>query len=71
VARELATRTVLGAAKLALETGTHPGALKDQVTSPGGTTIAGLEQLESHGVRAAFYDAVAAAADRSRALRDD
>ncbi|MHA7837983.1 MAG: pyrroline-5-carboxylate reductase [bacterium] len=71
VARELATRTVLGAAKLALETGTHPGALKDQVTSPGGTTIAGIAQIESHGVRAAFYDAVAAAADRSRALRDD
>jgi pyrroline-5-carboxylate reductase len=70
VAGELATRTVLGAAKLALETGTHPGTLKDQVTSPGGTTIAGLEQLEAHGVRAAFYDAVGAATDRSRALRD-
>jgi len=70
VAQQLATRTVLGAARLALETGAHPAALKDQVTSPGGTTIAGLEQLEAHGVRAAFYDAVAAAADRSRALRD-
>lgn len=70
VAQQLATRTVLGAAKLALETGAHPGMLKDQVTSPGGTTIAGLEQLEAHGVRAAFYDAVGAAADRSRALRD-
>ncbi len=70
VAQQLAIRTVLGAAQLALETGTHPAALKDQVTSPGGTTIAGLEQLEAHGVRAAFYDAVAAAADRSRALRD-
>ncbi len=70
-AQELATRTVLGAARLALETGRHPGALKDQVTSPGGTTIAGLEQLEAHGVRAAIYDAVGAATDRSRALRDD
>ena len=70
VAGQLATRTVLGAAKLALETGIHPGTLKDQVTSPGGTTIAGLEQLEAHGVRAAFYDAVGAATDRSRALRD-
>jgi pyrroline-5-carboxylate reductase len=70
VAQELATRTVLGSAKLALETGTHPGALKDQVTSPGGTTIAGLEQLEAHGVRAAIYDAVGAATDRSKALRD-
>jgi len=69
-AQELATRTVLGAAKLALETGRHPGVLKDQVTSPGGTTIAGLEQLEMHGVRAAIYDAVAAATERSRALRD-
>jgi pyrroline-5-carboxylate reductase len=69
-AQELATRTVLGAAKLALETGTHPGVLKDQVTSPGGTTIAGLEQLEAHGVRAAIYDAVRSATARSRALRD-
>lgn len=70
-AQELATRTVLGAAKLALDTGTHPGALKDQVTSPGGTTIAGLEQLEAGGVRAALYDAVGAATERSRALRGD
>ena len=69
-AQSLATRTVLGAAKLALETGTHPGQLKDQVTSPGGTTIAGLEQLEAHGVRAALYDAVRAATERSKALRD-
>ncbi len=66
----LATRTVLGAAQLALETGTHPGQLKDQVTSPGGTTIAGLEQLEAHGVRAAIYDAVRAATERSKELRD-
>jgi pyrroline-5-carboxylate reductase len=70
VAQQLATRTVLGSARLALETGTHPGVLKDQVTSPGGTTIAGLEQLEAHGVRAAIYDAVSAATERSRALRD-
>lgn len=69
-AQALATRTVLGAAKLALETGTHPGQLKDQVTSPGGTTIAGLEQLEAHGVRAAIYDAVGAATERSKELRD-
>lgn len=69
-AQNLATRTVLGAAQLALETGTHPGVLKDQVTSPGGTTIAGLEQLEAHGVRAALYDAVRAATERSKALRD-
>jgi pyrroline-5-carboxylate reductase len=69
-AQAFATHTVLGAAKLALETGTHPGVLKDQVTSPGGTTIAGLEQLEAHGVRAALYAAVRAATERSRALRD-
>lgn len=68
-AQSLATRTVYGAAKLALETGTHPGVLKDQVTSPGGTTIAGLEQLEAGGVRAALYNAVRAATERSRALR--
>jgi pyrroline-5-carboxylate reductase len=70
-AQSLATRTVYGAAKLALETGTHPGVLKDQVTSPGGTTIAGLEQLEAGGVRAALYNAVRAATERSRALRGD
>lgn len=69
-AQSLATRTVLGAARLALETGTHPGVLKDQVTSPGGTTIAGLERLEAGGVRAAIYEAVRAATERSRALRD-
>ena len=71
VALELATRTVLGAARLALETGHPPGTLKDQVTSPGGTTIAGLERLEAHGVRGAIYDAVSAATARSKALRGD
>ncbi|MFO0687723.1 MAG: pyrroline-5-carboxylate reductase [Myxococcota bacterium] len=68
-AQALAIRTVLGSAQLALETGSHPGVLKDQVTSPGGTTIAGLERLEAGGVRAALYDAVRAATERSRALR--
>lgn len=68
-AQALAIRTVLGSAQLALETGAHPGVLKDQVTSPGGTTIAGLERLEAGGVRAAVYDAVRAATERSRALR--
>ena len=63
-------RTVLGSAKLALETGQHPGVLKDQVASPGGTTIAGLERLETGGVRAAIYDAVAAATQRSKDLKD-
>ena len=69
-AQELAVRTVLGSAKLALETGQHPGVLKDQVTSPGGTTIAGLERLETGGVRAALYEAVAAATQRSKDLKN-
>ena len=65
---QLAVQTVYGAALLALETGRHPASLKDQVTSPGGTTIAGLERLEAGGLRAALYEAVAAATARSREL---
>lgn len=68
VAVSLAAQTVLGAAAMVVETGLHPGVLKDQVASPGGTTIAGLHALERGAVRAALIDAVEAAARRSAEL---
>lgn len=67
-ATRLAAQTVLGAAQMVLTTGQHPGVLKDAVTSPGGTTIAGLQALEQHAVRGALMDAVQAATERSRQL---
>ena len=67
-AMTLATQTVLGAAKLLAETGMHPGALKDMVSSPGGTTIAGIAALEEGGARTTFIRAVERATQRSREL---
>lgn len=68
LATQLAVQTVLGAARLAAETGEHPALLREAVTSPGGTTAAALGVLEAAAVRSAFADAVNAAAERSREL---
>jgi len=68
VATKLAAQTMLGSAKMVLETGLHPGALKDMVTSPGGTTIEGLHELEKGKVRGVLINAVRAATEKSRKL---
>ena len=70
IAQSLAAQTVLGSAKLLLETGLHPGQLKDMVTSPGGTAIAGLHTLEAGGLRTTLINAVEAATHRARELGD-
>lgn len=67
-ATRLAAQTVMGTAKMILETGMHPGQLKDMVSSPGGTTITGCQTLEEMGFRAAAIDAVQAATRKSREL---
>lgn len=68
VATTLAAQTVLGAAKMVLETGQHPAQLKDAVTSPGGTTIEGISTLEGGGFRSAVINAVEAATLKSKKL---
>ncbi|KAH9649057.1 Pyrroline-5-carboxylate reductase [Citrus sinensis] len=64
----LASQTVLGAASMVTKSGKHPGQLKDDVASPGGTTIAGIHELEKSGFRGILMNAVVAAAKRSREL---
>lgn len=69
LAIKMAAQTMAGSGKLCVESGLHPAQLRDQVTSPGGTTIAGIHALENHGVRGAFYDAVMAVLARSQELQ--
>jgi pyrroline-5-carboxylate reductase len=68
IATRLAAQTVAGAARMVLQTGQHPGALKDQVTSPGGTTIEGLHELEKGKLRGTVISAVRAATEKSKKL---
>jgi pyrroline-5-carboxylate reductase len=68
MATKLAAQTVLGAAKMVLQTGQHPGALREQVTSPGGTTIEGLHELEKGQLRGVVISAVRAATEKSKKL---
>ncbi len=68
LATPLAAQTLLGAAKMVLETGEHPGKLKDMVTSPGGTTIEGIHEMEAAGVRDGLMNAVRAATDKAANL---
>ncbi len=71
VAHRLAAQTVYGASKLVIDTKSHPAILRDEVTTPGGTAIAAVADLEKHGLRTMLINAVATAADRSRQLSKD
>ena len=71
ISTKFAAQTVLGAAKMVLESGLHPGQLKDQVASPAGTTIAGIRAAESKGLRSATIEAVTASANRSKELSNN
>ena len=68
VAIKAAAYTLFGAGKMALETGNHPAVLRDQVTSPGGTTIAGIAKMEKEGLRSALQEGVVACYERSLEL---
>lgn len=70
LAYEFAAQSVLGSAKLMMETGLHPGQLKDMVCSPGGTTMQAVKVLEERGLRASVIDAVAACVEKSRSMSD-
>lgn len=70
VATELTVQTLLGSARMLRETGRHPVELREEVTSPGGTTVAAMRVLERAGVKSAFLDAVRAATERSRELAE-
>ena len=68
LALDLAVQTVLGTAAMVAETGVHPAVLREMVTSPAGTTVAGLRELEAGAVRSAFIEAVGAGAERAEEL---
>jgi len=71
LAIKFAAQTVMGAAKMVLETGSHTGQLKDEVTSPGGTTIRGIQVIDRAGVRGTLMDAVQASAQRAKELGEN
>jgi pyrroline-5-carboxylate reductase len=68
LARRLVNQTLIGSSIMMQESGEHPAVLRERVTSPGGTTIAGIRALESRGVRSAFFEAVREACQRSAKL---